>query len=111
MTLCIFSSFRLQNLMATAVIENLDFTNSNRFKADRIDENANSGEENEEMIDGECVLKKGEESNRKRGGRFQQVVHNYLGFGGPISTDFPKSGTTQEERRDFVVSIKRKNIV
>ena len=107
MTLCIFSSFRLQNLMATAVIENLDFTNSNRFKADRIDENANSGEENEEIIDGECVLKKGEESNRKRGGRFQQAVHNYLGFGGPISTDFPKSGTTQEERRDFVVRFKR----
>jgi hypothetical protein len=101
---------RLQNLMATAVVENLDFTNMARFCADRSDENANPPSSRKKEIfpsEGDSSdLYQGEnsDSNLKRGGRFRQVRHAYLGFAGHIRTDVPKSIIiSSDEKRDFVV--------
>ena len=94
--------------MATAVVENLDFTCVDRFGIES-DDKENSTRSNisrnkcaEEDITDD--LKKIEDSNLKRGGRFQQVVHEYLGFGGHIRMDIPRSvSTPQEDEKDYVV--------
>ena len=94
--------------MATAVVENLDFTCVDRFGIDYDDkENSdNSNRDKSESEDNDSIndLKKIEDSNLKRGGRFQQVVHEYLGFGGHIRMDIPRSvSTPQEDGKDYVV--------
>ena len=94
--------------MATAVVENLDFTCVDRFGIE-CDDNENSKSPNigkNECADEDLTddLKKIEDSNLKRGGRFQQVVHEYLGFGGHIRMDIPRSiSTPQEDEKDYVV--------
>ena len=100
--------------MATAVVENLDFTCVDRFGVECDDkENSNDSNgsktksEEEDSIDD---LKKIEDSNLKRGGRFQQVVHEYLGFGGHIRMDIPRSvSTPQEDEKDYVVCCNKKS--
>ena len=96
--------------MATAVVENLDFTNMARFCADRSDENANPpGSRKKELFPSEgdssdLYQEENSDSNLKRGGRFRQVRHAYLGFAGHIRADVPKSiFISLEEKRDFVV--------
>ena len=94
--------------MATAVVENLDFTCVDRFGIES-DDKENSTRSN--ISQNKCAeeditddLKKIEDSNLKRGGRFQQVVHEYLGFGGHIRMDIPRSvSTPQEDEKDYVV--------
>lgn len=91
--------------MATAVVENLDFTCVDRFGIDKENSN-NSNRDKSESEDNDSIndLKKIEDSNLKRGGRFQQVVHEYLGFGGHIRMDIPRSvSTPQEDGKDYVV--------
>lgn len=96
--------------MATAVVENLDFTNIARFSADPSDENANTSNIRKKEIfpgDGDSSDLYQEEdsvSNLKQGGRFRQVRHAYLGFAGHIRTDVPKNiFISSDEKRDFVV--------
>ena len=96
--------------MATAVVENLDFTNIARFSVDPSDENANAPnirkrETFPSDIDSSDVYQgENSDSNLKRGGRFRQVRHAYLGFAGHIRTDVPKSiFTPPDEKRDYVV--------
>ena len=88
--------------MSTAVVENLEFTCVDQFGTEYDDkENVNGSD-----IDSIDDLKKIEDSNLKRGGRFQQVVHEYLGFGGHIRMEIPRSiSTPQEDARDYVVFI------
>ena len=90
--------------MATAVIENLDFTNIDRFEICPNDENANV----DEVDIGETIQNKDNPfyfgtSSRKRGGRFKQVVHAFLGFGGGTHTDHSKGAPIPEKTRDFMV--------
>ena len=97
--------------MATAVVENLDFTCVNRFgiEYDEEENSDNYNRDKSESEDNDSIddLKKIEDSNLKRGGRFQQVVHEYLGFGGHIRMDIPRSvSTPQEDGKDYVVTFK-----
>ena len=94
--------------MATAVVENLDFTCVDRFGIECDDkENSKSSNINKNDCTEDDItddLKKIEDSNLKRGGRFQQVVHEYLGFGGHIRMDISRSvSTPQEDEKDYVV--------
>ena len=90
--------------MSTAVVENLDFTTIDRFGNISNEDNINANNMKLGDKTNDCTLTTNENSNLKRGGRFQQVNHAYLGFGGHIRTDIPKIMPTQEDKTDFVVN-------
>ena len=98
--------------MATSVVENLDFTNIDRLTCSVDQYRPNDPNDNINPIDsnGEMQNKSNSEmenihdnSNPKRAGRFQQVVHAYLAFEGRHYQDISKYVPTLEEKRDFVV--------
>ena len=95
--------------MVTAVVENLDFTNVDRFEICPNDENTNANDTDrvEATLNKEesFVFEMNDGSTRQCGGRFKQIVHAYLGFGGGTHTNLPRSATLAEEARDYVVCI------
>ena len=95
--------------MGTAVVENLDYTNIDRFERRPNDENANIGENNKsgQFKYGSSALQAEvntlPDNLQKNRGRFKQVAHAYLGFSGAKFRDHPKQLLNSDENRDFVV--------